>query len=140
MNLLKILFGALLAAGVTTPYAAAPNMKEGLWEVTARADEPKGGGKPTTVQHCITYQDLQNPQKIVPGGDGSCEISDHKVQGNVVSWTMVCRGKTPLTGSGSITFGETTYTGSSTLAVDRGDRTETMTVRYAGKYIGPCNK
>ena len=122
-------------------HAATPNMKEGLWEVTAQVEEPKGSGaKPTTVRHCMTQKDLQNPQKIVPGGDGECEIRDHKVQGNTVSWAMLCKGKTSLSGTGSITFAETTYTGSSTLAVNRGERTEKMIVRYTGKHVGPCKK
>lgn len=133
------ILGALFISG--TAHSAAPAMKEGLWEVTAQVEEPKGSGaKPTTVRHCMTQKDLQNPQKIVPGGDGECEIRDHKVQGNTVSWAMLCKGKTALSGTGSITFAETTYTGSSTLAVNRGERTEKMIVRYAGKHVGPCKK
>ena len=121
-------------------HSAAPDMKEGLWEVTAQVDEPKGrAARPTTVQHCISHKDIQNPQKIVPGGEG-CEITDHKVQGNVVSWAMVCKGKTPMTGSGSITFSDTTYTGHSKLSVNRGGETVHMSVRYNGKHIGPCRK
>jgi len=123
---------ALPAAG-----AAAPNMREGLWEVSAAA----AGGKvpPTTVQHCMTQKDMQNPQKFVSGGEGTgCEIKDHKTQGNVVTWDMVCTGKTPMTGSGTITFAETSYTGHSTLSVMRGDKAVPMTIRYTGKYLGPC--
>jgi len=141
MNLFVFLTVAVSAAAFTSAHAAAPNMREGLWEVTAQVEGPQASGvKPTTVQHCMTQNDLKNPQKIVPAGNGECEIRDHKVQGNVVSWSMICKGKAPLTGTGSITFGETTYTGNSTLTVTRGDRTEKMVVRYAGKYVGPCRK
>lgn len=138
---LCIVFAALFISGVAR--AAAPNVKEGLWEVTARVEEPKdrASTRPTTVQHCITEKDLQNPQKIVPGGDaGSCEIKDQKTQGNVVSWTIACNGKTPMTGSGSITFSGMTYTGQSTLKVNRSDGAVNVTVRYDGKYVGPCKK
>ena len=45
-----------------------------------------------------------------------------------------------MTGSGSITFGETTYTGQSRLSVKQGNRTADMTVHYSGTYIGPCKK
>lgn len=96
---------------------------------------------PTSVQHCISHKDMQDPQKMIPGGEGTgCEIKDHKVQGNVVSWNMACTGKTPMTGSGSITFAETSYTGRSTLSVNRGDKPVQMAVRYNGKYLGPCKK
>ena len=124
-------------------HAASPNMKEGLWEVTAQVIEPKGRAAvpPTTVKHCISHKDLQTPEKMVPGGDGdTCEITDHRIEGNVVSWNMACKGKTPMTGSGSITFSETTYNGQSRLSVQRGARAMQMTLRYNGKYVGPCNK
>ena len=136
-----IVIAALLISGLA--HAAAPNVKEGLWEVTARVDEPndRASTRPTKVQHFITQKDLQNPQKIVPGGDGgSCEVKDQKTQGNVLSWTMACNGKTPMTGSGSITFSGTTYTGQSTLTVNRGEGAVNVTVRYDGKYVGPCKK
>lgn len=136
-NSTVLLIGLLLAAPAT--YPAAPSMREGLWEVSATV----AGGKvpPTTVQHCMTQKDMQNPQKFVSGGEGTgCEIKDHKTQGNVVTWNMVCTGKTPMTGSGAITFAETSYTGHSTLSVMRGDKTVPMTIRYTGKYLGPCKK
>jgi hypothetical protein len=132
-----------LSGAAYAAYAATPHMKEGLWEVTAQVEETKGrAATPATkVQHCVSPQDLQDPQKMIPGGDGGgCEIKDHKVQGNAVTWNMACHGKTPMTGSGSITFGETAYAGSSRLSVKKGDQTLHVTVRYTGRYIGPCNK
>jgi hypothetical protein len=138
-RLLVLISGMLVLSGAA--HAAMPNMKEGLWEVTAQVEEPKGrASTPTTVQHCISHKDLQDPQKMIPGGDGGCEIKDHKVQGNVVTWKMTCKGKTPMSGSGSITFAETAYTGSSRLSVKKGDQTLQMAVRYTGKHIGPCTK
>lgn len=125
---------------LTLPAAgAASTMREGLWEVSAAVEGRKT--PPTTVQHCMTKKDMDDPQKFVPGGEGAgCEIKDHKTQGNVVTWSMACTGKTPMTGSGSITFAETMYTGRSTLSVTRGDKPVQMTIRYNGKYLGPCRK
>jgi hypothetical protein len=124
---------------VAAAQAAAPNMREGLWEVSAMVEGRNT--PPTSVQHCMTQKDMQNPQKIVPGGEGTgCEIKDHQIQGNVVSWNMVCTGKTPMTGSGSITFSETSYTGRSTLTVQRAEKPAQVAVRYTGKYLGLCNK
>lgn len=137
---LVVVVAATLALGAA--HAAMPNMKEGLWEVTAKIQEPKGLGSspPTTVQHCVSHKELQDPQSIIPGGGSGCEIKDHKVQGSTVTWTMTCSGKNPMTGSGSITFGETSYAGSSRLSVKKKDQTVQMTVRYNGRYIGPCKK
>ena len=140
MNAVKPLFFAMLSAFAGGLHAATPNMKEGLWEVTAHV-AGDAATKPTTLQHCISHKDLQSPGKIAPGGaGGACEIKDHRIQGDVVSWAMSCNGRTPMTGSGSITFGETTYTGQSRLSVKQGSRTADMTVHYSGKYIGPCKK
>jgi hypothetical protein len=138
MNAFRILIVcALLLAGQAG--AAAPTMREGLWEVSAAVEGHKA--PPTTVQHCMTKKDMENPAKFVSGGEGTgCEIKDHKTQSNVVTWNMACTGKTPMTGSGSITFAETSYTGRSTLTVTRGDKPVQMTIRYNGKYLGPCRK
>lgn len=139
---LFVLTGGLIALSGAA-HAAMPNMKEGLWEVTARVEEPKGltSTPPTTVQHCISHKDLQDPQKIIPVGEGGgCEVKDHKVEGSTVTWKMACTGKNAMTGTGSITFGETSYGGISRLSVQKGDQTMRMTVNYNGRYIGPCRK
>ena len=83
--------------------AAAPNMREGLWEVTALVEGR--ASPPTSLKHCISHKDAQDLPKMISGGEGTgCEIKDHKTQGSVVSWNMVCTGKTAMSGSGSITF------------------------------------
>ncbi|MGQ0749218.1 MAG: DUF3617 domain-containing protein [Betaproteobacteria bacterium] len=132
-----LFIGLLIASSATC--AAAPSVREGLWEVSAAVEGRKT--PPTTVQHCMTQKDMQDPQKFVSGGEGTgCEIKDHKTQDNVVTWSMVCTGKTPMTGTGSITFAETSYTGRSTLSVSRGDKPVQLTIRYNGRYLGPCKK
>ena len=119
--------------------AAAPNMREGLWEVTAVVEGRSS--PPTSLKHCITHNDTHDIPKIISGGEGTgCEVKDHKTQGNVVSWNMACTGKTKMTGSGSITFSETSYTGRSTLSVNRDGKIVPMTLLYNGKYLGPCKK
>jgi hypothetical protein len=120
-------------------HGAAPNMREGLWEVSAVVEGRKS--PPTTLKHCISHKDAHDLPKMISGGEGTgCEIKDHKTQGNVVSWNMVCTGKTPMTGSGSITISESSYTGRSTLSVNRDGKIVPMTLLYTGKYVGPCKK
>ncbi|OGA39883.1 MAG: hypothetical protein A3G24_21015 [Betaproteobacteria bacterium RIFCSPLOWO2_12_FULL_62_13] len=137
---------AVLILGMgTAAQAASPNMKEGLWEVTAKVQAPDrlASTPPTTVRHCISHKDLQDPQKMTSSTDprgNRCKVTDHKLEANKVTWKMGCDGKNAMTGSGSITFSETTYTGTSTMSVKQENRTVDMTIRYTGKYIGACTK
>jgi hypothetical protein len=136
---------ALLAAGALAApaHAAAPNMKEGLWEITTKtemAGMPQGM-KPQVVRQCITKKDLEDPRKTTPGGDpkdGRCQVTDHKQQGNTSTWNMACKGEGAMTGSGTATYNGTSYTGSSKMTMTRGGQAHTMTVHYSAKHLGEC--
>ena len=137
---------AVLLIGVTTAaHAAAPNMKEGLWEITVKMDMPgmPVSAPPQVVQQCVTRKDMENPQKMAPGNDpnsGRCETSDYKLQGNTATWKMACKGENAMTGTGSMTFSGTSYTGTNKMAMKQGDQTMNVTMNYAGKHLGPCKK
>lgn len=126
-------------------HAAAPNMREGLWEITMKmemAGMPQSM-PPQTLQHCVTKQDLDDPQKMAMGPDSrgsSCEVTDHRMQGNTATWKMACRGANPMTGSGTVTYSGTSYTGSNRMTVQQGGKTMEMTMNYSGRYLGPCKK
>jgi hypothetical protein len=123
--------------------AAAPNMKEGLWEITTKtemAGMPAAGMKPVVMTQCITKKDLEDPSKTTPGGDARCQVTDHKAQGNTASWNVACKGEGNMTGSGTITYGGTSYTGTSKVTMTHGGKPQTMTVHYAGKHLGECKK
>lgn len=128
-----------------TAHAAAPQMKEGLWEITATMDLP-GMPKnvpPQKVQQCITRKDLENPQNMARGPEtpGSrCETTDYRLQGNTATWKVSCKGENAMTGTGSMTFTETSYNGTSRMTVTRGGETMNLTMSYTGRYIGPCPK
>lgn len=134
---------ALTLAGQA--HAAAPNMREGLWEITMQmemAGMPQGM-PPTTLQHCVTKQDLQDPQRMAMGPDtknNKCEVTDHRMQGNTATWKMACRGEHAMSGSGTVTYGGTTYSGTNRMTMQQGGKTVEMTMRYNGKYLGPCKK
>lgn len=145
----RIMLLAAFAAGIGglagAAYAAAPQMKEGLWEITVTMDMP-GMPKnvpPQKVQQCITRKDLENPQSMARSPDAAgnpCETTDYRLQGNTATWKMSCRGENAMTGTGSMTFTETSYRGTSRMTVTRGGETMNMTMSYAGRYIGPCPK
>ena len=123
--------------------AAAPNMKEGLWEITMKmemAGMPRAM-PPQVMQHCITQKDLQDPAKTMPGNsprDGRCKMTDHKMQGNTATWNVVCGDGT--TGSGTATYSSTTYTSTNTITSKHGAQAQTMTMHHNGRYLGNCKK
>lgn len=98
------------AEPASAPEAAAPsvNMQDGQWEITTRIDMPgmpAEAMKPHTVKTCLTKD------KCVPEADQQqtdCTMKDQKVDGNTVSWTVVCKD---TTGTGTITYAGDTFNG-----------------------------
>lgn len=138
---LAVAVGAFWIAGAAP--AAAPNMKEGLWEITVKMDMPgmPSDMPPQTMQRCITQKDFTDPQKMSPGADSKndrCEMTDYKLQGNTATWKMACRGENAMTGTGSVTYSGTSYTGANKMSMKQGSEMMNMTMNYTGKYIGAC--
>lgn len=127
-------------------HAAAPNMKDGLWEITMKMEMPgmPAGMKPQVLQQCITKKDLEDPSKTAPSGgdprDNRCQVTDYKMQGNTASWNMACKGEGAMTGSGTATYSGTSYTGTNKMTMKRGGQAQTMTMQYSGRRLGDCKK
>jgi hypothetical protein len=138
-----VLAAAVLSGGA---HAAAPNMKDGLWEITMKMDMPgmPAGMKPQVLQQCITKKDLEDPRKTAPSGsdprDNRCQMTDYKIQGNTASWNMACKGEGAMTGSGTATYSGTSYTGTNRMTMKRGGQVQTMTMQYSGRRLGECKK
>jgi len=138
------LLGVLMATSVTV-LAAAPNFKDGEWGTRYRM-EVVGAPfpmPPITVRRstCLT-RDNYIPDNSQQGQD--CKISDQKVDGNTVSWTMRC--KTPqgnIDGHGKITYQGERYSGvmESRMTSAEGAAMP-MTYRYTmeGERLGACSK
>jgi hypothetical protein len=135
-----IVIACLFAAGPSL-LAQGPR-RDGKWEVKMEMDMP---GMPVkmpamTTTQCITKEDADDPQKVTPRGAGkdpnACKVSDYKVEGSTVTWTMKCEGKDPMTGSGEFVYTTDAYTG--TLKMERAGQTTTM--KYSGKRLGDCVK
>jgi hypothetical protein len=134
---------AFLAAALPgLSHAQAPNMKEGLWEVTTRMEMPGMPAKPTTMQRCVTQKEVQDAATMPPGGAGdkACKVTDYKIQGNTANWQMVCQGEMAMTGSGTITYSGTSYSGSQTMTMKHAGQAQNMTVHFSGKHLGDCKK
>ena len=91
---------------------------------------------PVTSEACVTEQDLASPQNSVPSDPKSkCTVSDYKVNGNTVTWSMACPDQ-QMTGTGEMIYATDAYTG--TMKMKMGERE--MTQKHTGKWMGPCTK
>jgi hypothetical protein len=117
----------LFSAGLSF---AAPNMEDGLWEITTTVDMPGMGSRSYTNTTCLTKE------KAVPQtAESGCTIKDMKTQGNTVTWTVVCK---EATSTGKVTYAGTTMDGVIETTVKTGGQTMTMKSTMKGKRIGPC--
>jgi hypothetical protein len=132
-------FAALVVMTAVMPAAAAENpQKPGKWKIAMQMEMPGIPIKipPVNFEVCLTEEDLKDPQKSVPTDPKSdCKVSDYKIDGDTVSWTMNCP-KQKMTGSGEITFDDESYTGSMKMKVGE----QEMGTKYTGKWLGTCTK
>ena len=136
-----VVFVALLALSLSA--LAQMHRRDGKWEVKIEMDMP---GMPVnmpamTTTQCVTPEEASDPQKAMPpqgrgGGNQDCKISDYKVDGNKVSWSMKCEGKQPMSGTGEFVYAADAYTGQ--MKMDMGGRG--MSMKYSGKRLGDCTK
>jgi hypothetical protein len=119
----------LFSAGVSL---AAPNMDDGLWEITSTVNVPGMAGQSFTHTTCLTKE------KAVPQAtESGCTVKDVKTQGNTISWTVVCK-EGMSTSTGKVTYAGTTMDGVVETTVKTGGQSMTMKSTMKGKRIGPC--
>ena len=134
-RLVLALAGVLAVAGAG---AAAPNIQDGLWEVTARM-EMQGvpmAMPPTRYSHCLTRD---NPVPPTAEAGQQCRMVRSSTQGDTVSWTVQCRGpQGEAESTGQITYRGTSFDGEVITAMKDGNETMKMVIRMSGKRIGAC--
>lgn len=130
-----------LALAIALPMFAETKspMKPGKWQISMQMEMPNMPMKipPVTITNCVTQEQLdQDPQASIPKDKKSdCKVSDYKVDGSTVSWTVDCP-KSNMKGSGEMTFEADGYTGA--LKMDMGE--QQMTTKLTGKRLGDCEK
>ena len=141
---MRFVVASMLAATALShaAHAAAPNMREGMWEITMKMEMAgmPGGMPPQVIKQCMTKKDVENPQKFAQGGPGAerCQVSNYRLTGNTASWDMACKGPEEMTGSGTITFSGDSYTSTTRMAMKSGGQTQNMTMHSAAKRVGDC--
>jgi len=121
------------------PALAAPDIREGLWEVSVQASV---GGQPITatpmvVRQCITNQSVQDLMAQV-GGAGACRISDFQQDGHHGRWKLGCTGALEVSGTGETDIAGDQFTGRMDLAISMGGETMPMQQRFEARRVGEC--
>jgi len=122
--------------------SAQEPVRDGRWEISMEMEMPGMPMKMPAVKttQCVTKEQAEDPNQSLPKGsqdkNTDCKVSDHKVVGNKVTWTMKCEGKNPMTGQGEIVYGTNAYDGWMKMKTDAGE----MTMKYTGKRLGDCTK
>lgn len=128
---------ALAVALLVPAFANAAVTKAGKWQITIESEMPGMPMKmpPITMTQCITKEQAEKPEPPKAKKSDDCKVSDYKIEGNTVSWTMTCE-KQNVSGEGKITYSGDSYDGA--MHVKMGEME--MTQKYHGKYLGECDK
>jgi len=134
----------LVAALILGPaHAAAPNMRDGMWEINTKmemAGKSDVAMPQQIVRACITKKDLNDPRRTTPAADSRCKMTDYKLEGNTATWKLACEGQGAMTGAGAITYGGDTYSGNQTMTMKTSGQVMTMKMNFAGRRVGDCPK
>ena len=126
-----------IAAGA---HAAGPGgMRPGLWETTIQSN--MGGAKPFVTRACVTAKQLEDPKGAVPKMDDAkmkCEQLDYKVSGSSVSWKLRCTGEMAMQGSGQMTAGADSYSGTMDMTMKMQGQSMSMNQTMSGRRLGDC--
>ncbi|MEK7758067.1 MAG: DUF3617 family protein [Pseudomonadota bacterium] len=135
----------LLAAGTGTAYAAGPNFKEGEWSVSYQMEVV---GMPFPMPPITARKTMcLDKNNYVPDNSQQgqeCKVSDQKVNGNTVTWTMRCRAQERMIeGQGKITYKGERYDGVMDAKLISADyQSPAVGYQYTmqGQRLGACGK
>lgn len=123
--------------------AADPNMKDGLWEITTKTEMKgiPGNIPPTVMKQCLTKKD--NVPQQDKSKNPNCKMTENKLSGNTVTWTMLCKEKdgSTMESKGQMTYKGDTFDGNSVMTMkDKAGKSQQITSKMNGKRLGPCDK
>lgn len=139
MNYTRYACLLLSALALSTHSIAAPDIREGMWEVSVLAEV---AGQPLTaapmvVRQCISNQSIQDLMAQM-GGAGACKISDFQQTGNHARWNIACSGAMDVSGTGETETAGDQFTGRMNLAVNMNGQSLPMVQNFQAKRVGEC--
>jgi hypothetical protein len=140
-----------VSIGISVSVLAQGPRRDGKWEVKMEMSMPgmPQPMPPITTTQCITKEEAADPMKSVPqgppgrGGRGmpdNCKMSNYKMDGNKVTFSMTCDPPQAMTMTAEFIYGVDTYDGTMKVDSDRGGQPMAMTMKYSGKRLGDCTK
>lgn len=136
---LRVAALGLFMFAVSGQVLADPDIKLGKWEttVTSELEGMPFAPPPMTFTDCLTKEDLV-PDMEPP--DQQCDVMEHEVKGNTVSWRMRCQQDGIATrGQGEIRYSGETYRGEMTIIMSGGPMGEMkMKQTLQGRWLGAC--
>jgi len=141
--------------GVSAALFAQGPRRDGRWEVKIETSSPdmpmQMPARTETI--CVSKEDANDPTKAIPRGDGrgrgnmdSCKVTDSKMEGNKMTFTMKCDPPQQGTATGEFTYSADTYEGLMKMTMmmpargGNGGQTMNMNMKYTGKRLGDCTK
>jgi len=143
MKVTPLVVLAVLAAAISA-IAQSP-IRPGRWEVVTQMEVPNMPVKMPEMKNtqCITPEQAKDPANALPkgpqGGRGEkndCKVSDYKVSGKTVTWSMACTTPQAMTSTGQMTFTDDTYTGTMNMTSPQGP----MSMKVSGTRLGDCTQ
>ncbi len=128
------LWGTFAFAGV--------NLHEGLWEITTKMEMQGMPMKMPARKHtqCLTKKNML--KTMVPkeqDQEEECKITDTKISGNTVTWTMKCRGEDAMEVTGKTTYHGDTFEGTITMISNDPEEGKMKMINHiSGRRIGEC--
>ena len=145
MKTVSVIALAMLA---TAAVLAQTGMRPGQWEISTQMQMPNmpaGFQMPVTkTTRCVTPEQAKDPANTIPrdggrgrGGKDDCKMTDHKMTGSTITYSMACTSPDRMTATGEMTFtGDDSYTSTMKMNMAQGE----MTMKLTGKRIGECTK
>ena len=127
--------------GGTSAFAGV-NLHEGLWEITTKMEIE---GMPMKMParkrtQCLTNKNML--KTMVPkeqAQEEECKITDQKISGNTVTWTMKCSGKDAMEITGKTTYHGDTFEGTIIMISNDPDEGKMKMINHiSGKRVGEC--
>ena len=133
----RLLLLICVAAMASPLFASDGPMKSGKWQITVETEMAGVPVKipPVTMSECVTPEQAAAPQPPKSDVGSDCTVSDYKVDGNVVTWSVSCP-KEDMKGTGRIAFSSESYEGVTKMKMGDAE----ITQKLSGKYLGPCDK
>ena len=130
----------LLATLLLYPYAANADVEPGSWELSVTSQMPGMAQPigPIVQTQCMTPEDARDPSRVLKPGAGSCEFSNRRDSGGVLTFDVSCSGQFPMRGSGSVRYGRQSLDAELELVADAGGQKIATKSRVTGRWLGPC--